>query len=262
MSVKTPEKTVSSIIDDDDDDTDDHVVKKQKTANNENNKQTQDPVWNWVKKEIDNKTGKILVFCKLCKKMFQTVKKAKPERVRPHFDSMNSNCCEILKQNDNNNSLNKYTVPKLSTDSIEAFHREFAIFFYTSGIAFNVVENDHLLIALQKLRPDVKLPSRKSLSEQHLNFHFELIQKKLENDLNNNNGYISLTSDTTTNQRGIPITNFMCVTNGKAYYYGSKVGGAVSHTGDLIAAEIIDVMNKLGNEKVVGLCTDNASNNV
>lgn len=204
--------------------------------------------------KILNKNGKKVSICKLC----DSVISPKIERIRNHFNCLNSNCCILLRPKANN--IMDYMPRALTKDELDNFKKELGLFYYSSGLSFNTVENPHLNKALQILRPDAQVPHRKLLSGNILDFHYGVIQTNIKKCYESSN--ICITSDTTTNQRGIPITNFMCVVDGKAYYHTSKEGGQVSHTGDIIVDEIVFAMNEIGVDKFVGLCTDNASNNV
>ena len=53
----------------------------------------------------------------------------------------------------------------------------------------------------------------------------------------------------------------MMIGNGKSLFVDATLGGEISHTGSVIADEIIKIMKYVGIDKVAGVCTDNAANN-
>jgi hypothetical protein len=73
-------------------------------------------------------------------------------------------------------SVKKFVLPKLSAADRHRFYIKLAKFFYVTGTPFDRVENKYLLEALQVLRPDVDVPSRKALSGPMLEEAYEEVQ--------------------------------------------------------------------------------------
>lgn len=218
-----------------------------------NNKGQLDPEWDEVTRE-----GPDLVSCKHCKKqLFGRV-----ARIRLHFSVFNTaGRCEVIFPKKQSYSIKNCFSAGLSASQIDEFHKKISQFIYTSGTSFNKLENKDFLAALKVLHPNVTLPSRKTLSDKLLTESYNEMNTKINKIIKQKGNYSCLAIDSTTNTIGIPIINFMIVVDGKSTFYCSKEGGSESHTHQVITHEVSDVMNSVGVDLVVGMCTDNAANN-
>ena len=76
--------------------------------------------------------------------------------------------------------INRTFERSLGLQEKEEFKTQFSRFMYTSGTAFVKVENEDLKKAIKLLRPDVDLPSRKSLGGSYLDKAFTEIQADIK----------------------------------------------------------------------------------
>ena len=104
-------------------------------------------------------------------------------------------------------TMRDFVLPAMAAADHTAFHNTLATHIYMTGTSFVRVEEQHLLLALQKLRPDVSLPSRKDLSGKLLNYAHQQVKEKvdvwLDRDL-----FACLTSDAWSNVKNESIINY------------------------------------------------------
>ncbi|ODQ70886.1 hypothetical protein LIPSTDRAFT_74386, partial [Lipomyces starkeyi NRRL Y-11557] len=73
--------------------------------------------------------------------------------------------------------------------------------------------------------------------------------------------HMTLVTDSWTNIRGEAIVNYVLVApNGEAMFHSADPTGAESHTGSYLSKRIIEVIEDVGPEKIVAICSDTASN--
>ncbi len=76
--------------------------------------------------------------------------------------------------------MHDYLIPPLSAIDRATFQEEIAMYFYMSATPFSRMEEPHLLESLKKLRPDVKLPSKKDLSGRLLQSAHKKVKTKVD----------------------------------------------------------------------------------
>lgn len=146
-----------------------------------------------------------------------------------------------------------------TTKEQEELSRLFSEAVYTSNCALSMFESEKWSKFFKKLRPAFTLPSRKQLSTTLLEKVYNDVRQKVNEDIQKSDA-ITLISDGWTNIRSEGIINYMVHTNNCDYFYDFSTPKSARHTGNYIAQEIDAIIQKIGNEKIVALVTDNASN--
>ena len=134
------------------------------------------------------------------------------------------------------------------------------MFFYVTGASFERIEQPHLAKALEILRPDVKLPNQRNLTDNLLDECYREMKTTIDKKLTEDEIQLWITSDSWTNISHDAIVNYMATCNRFSLFLESIATGEISHTGEWIASEFIRIINKLKTE-VCGGCTDNTSAN-
>lgn len=206
------------------------------------------------------------VQCKHCKKDISR----KIERIKNHFSVFNSKRCEKLYNglppvgSIGTRKITDSAVRSLTFEEQKNVDKEFALFCYTSGTPMHKVDNPHIRTAFAMLRPGATLPSRKVLSTTLLDAVYDETKSRIESSTGaDTKAFVCITTDTTTNTIGIPITNFMCMNRNtkEAVFYDSIAGGDTKHTAQVVANEVSSLIERIGANLVAGSCTDNASTN-
>ena len=104
-----------------------------------------------------------------------------------------------------------------------------------------------------------QIPNRKSLSGNLLDNAYEKLNKKLACALRDCK-YYSIVTDGWSNVRFDHIVNFIIIIDGeKPLFYKSIDTSNVVQSSETIFADICDVIEELGSEKLVSVITDNAN---
>lgn len=136
--------------------------------------------------------------CKHC--MNEVSYNKKSERVKEHlsqckqfmrfYPSGSEDIPEFLKEDkykkrrissssSNGGTLRGHFCPELKKHELELFHRKMALHYYITGTSFARIEQSELLQALQILRADVTLPSRKDLAGKLLDDCYKDLKSKV-----------------------------------------------------------------------------------
>ncbi|KAG3236020.1 hypothetical protein PI124_g18958 [Phytophthora idaei] len=110
-----------------------------------------DPVWDDVIVADD------IVPCKKCEKIIHQLGKTHVERVRDHFKRK-------CPKRPVSKTITACFPPALGPVKIAAFQRQFALWFYSTGMAFNKVNHATLVKALAVLNPGAVLPTARELA--------------------------------------------------------------------------------------------------
>ena len=131
---------------------------------------------------------------------------------------------------------------------------------YSSGVAFNFVENPAFRKFLQHLRPAYKPPTRWKLANSMLDDAYDRTKKDMDVLLNKAGRQITLVSDGWTNVRTESVINYVAVTRKNAIFLKSEVPGSKRPTGDMIVDGLKKAVEEVGRDKVVAVVTDNVAN--
>ncbi|KAJ1255020.1 hypothetical protein BS78_K297900 [Paspalum vaginatum] len=144
-------------------------------------------------------------------------------------------------------------------------HQYIARWVYTHGIPFNAVDNDEFIEMVEAIGcfgPGLRPPSQydlreKLLKEEHARMKTLLLDREEEK---NKNGCSVMTDAWTDTKRS--IMNVCTHTLEGASFMKSKEMSDVSHTSEVIFELVDKAIDELGEENVVQVVTDNASNNM
>ena len=154
--------------------------------------------------------------------------------------------CKIGQQT----TLDGYIYSFSSKDQ-EKMKRLLAHTFYLARIFFNVIDNSDFHLFLKKACSAFKIPSQYTLSNTILDAEYNSLKKDIDTILEKKE-YLCLTSDGWSNINRTSIINYM-ITIPQPLFYKSVPTNEERHTTDNISTEV-------GEEKVVAIITDNASN--
>ncbi|KAI2510962.1 transposase [Fragilaria crotonensis] len=156
-------------------------------------------------------------------------------------------------------TMRDFVIPQMSPTDHAAFQSNLAMHIYMTGTSFVRVEEQHLLLALQKLRPDVRLPSRRDLSGRLLNGAHSQVKEKVDawlaRDL-----FACITSDAWSNIKNESVINYMLVSGDISLFLESNSTGEDSHTSEFLANDLSRVI-KATSGKIAGAIMDNTSAN-
>ncbi|RLN91956.1 hypothetical protein BBJ28_00018483 [Nothophytophthora sp. Chile5] len=205
-----------------------------------------DPVWDDV--IVDDG----IVSCKRCEKIIHHMGKTHVERVRYH---MEKKCIKRAKTTLITTSFN----PVLSAEAIEAFQQRFALWFYSTGMAFNKISHPSLTAALSLLHPGAVVPSRQQLATSLLDSCYENFKLKIAHEFAETS--CTLTTDAWTDVNGKAVINYVAICGKQTFYLESVYTGAVSHGADYLASDIERVIHDYSWLKVAAVVTDNTATN-
>ena len=155
--------------------------------------------------------------------------------------------------------LHKYSIPHLTDKEQRKFDRELTLFFIDTSTSFLRVENVHLKKALQILRPDVIIPSRKSIGGANLDEIYNETSQKI-NSIVGSQGYSStLLSDGWQNIRRESVVNYCSANNQNTFFLESIATEDQSHSSEWLATDSSRIIQKYQN--FAGVCIDNAPAN-
>ncbi len=140
----------------------------------------------------------------------------------------------------------------------EEMERLLACAFYSAGISFNVIDNPDFHIFLKKACSAFKIPSRYTLSNTILDSKYDSLKKNV-NDILEKEEYLCLTSDGWSDVNKTSVINYMVMIP-QPLFYKSISTYEEQHTVKNISEGIKQIINEIGEEKVVGIITDNAAN--
>ncbi|KAI2489091.1 transposase [Fragilaria crotonensis] len=135
-------------------------------------------------------------------------------------------------------TMRDYLIPPLSPTDQAAFQEDIAMHFYMSATPFARMDEPHLLQSLKKLRPDVKLPTRKDLSGKLLRSAHKKVKSKVDNWLKKDQ-FACVTSDAWSNIKNESVINYyMMVSGDVTFFLESTQSGELSHTSEYLATDL------------------------
>ncbi|XP_073268810.1 uncharacterized protein [Populus alba] len=185
------------------------------------------------------------VQCKYCQKIISGVDKGK--RVASGSGSTQTTINQLLKR-----------------DVREEACRQIARFFYTSAIPFNCVKNPEFVKALElvaKHGPGFKPPSYHDIREKYL-------KQEIDHTINLLEEYkvewkktgCSIMSDGWTDKKRRSICNFLVNSPKGTIFLSSVDTSNISKTADKVFEMLDAIVERIGEENVVQVVTDNAAN--
>ncbi|RWS20157.1 uncharacterized protein B4U80_12146 [Leptotrombidium deliense] len=135
-----------------------------------------------------------------------------------------------------------------------------AKFIFSSSSPFSAIENEYLKQFLQKIGSGFRLPSRRELSHSLLNNVFKEAKEYLRSKIVECD-FFSILIDGWENVRHVSVINIILCFPLPMFYKSIEFGGQMM-TGQLLYSEIKEVIEELGEDKVVAVVSDNGTNMV
>ena len=108
----------------------------------------------------------------------------------------------------NQKLISDYVVPPVDRRTKDKFQEHIALHYYITGTPFQRIEDDNLVQAIIRLRPDSGfLPTRKMLAERLLDKSYEMGKKISTTCLSDKTKYFCLATDGWSNVKNEPIIN-------------------------------------------------------
>ncbi|GBC23318.2 ribonuclease H-like domain-containing protein [Rhizophagus irregularis DAOM 181602=DAOM 197198] len=197
-----------------------------------------DEVWQYFTQGEELNPGHYKATCYHCKKEWS---RGRPVALKAHLANECLACPE---------DISKYWRDKLAENTA----------WVMAGIPFEVVENPFVLDLFKNLNPAYIPPSRTTLSGRLLNEEISRVNKKVTSELEIADS-LTLTLDGWTSKRNESLYNYVITTSDrKEYLVALRNYSMESHTGEFLASEISDIVEKIGLDKFTAVVTDNASN--
>ncbi|KAE9036227.1 hypothetical protein PR001_g8943 [Phytophthora rubi] len=214
----------------------------------------QDPVWN------DVLISDGVVSCKKCEKIIHTSGKTHVERVRYHF-------AKKCPKRAYTPAITTCFRPAISPVKVAAFQRKFALWFYSTRMAFNKAAHHTLVAALGELTPTNVVPSRKQLASTLMKTCYEEARATVMHKLRDRN--CTLVTDAWMDVNGKSVVNYSMDVNGKSVvnYVALDeelvvfLAGSTSHDAAFLAADIRRVIAKYPFIRFFAVVTDNTAAN-
>jgi hypothetical protein len=165
----------------------------------------------------------------------------------------------VLNDSEKENSVS--STPREESFSVEykqQLNSDLAKAIFVTGAPLSMVEHPLWLRFFQKLQPQFKPQSRKSLSTTQLNKIHKDMHKELSDDISGES-FLHLQCDGWSSVRNEGIVNFM-VSKPEPVFVRSLDTTTHRHTGEYICDEILKVMSEYGANKFLVLVGDNAKN--
>ncbi|KAG2762133.1 hypothetical protein PC129_g936 [Phytophthora cactorum] len=142
---------------------------------------------------------------------------------------------------------------------IHEFHKLFAMWFYSTGMAFNKAAHHTLAAALRLLTPSDIVPTRQQLAGDLLNVCYDDFRSKMILKIANRR--CTVVADTWTDINGNAVINYVLVFEDMTVFFESVYSGSDSHDAPYLASDIERVMAKLSFVTVAAVVTDNTATN-
>lgn len=139
-------------------------------------------------------------------------------------------------------------------------HRILSRAIYVTGQPLSLLEHPLWREALQALRPDYEVPSRKMLSTSLLNEEYTKVKNEINEKIQQAK-ILHIAVDGWSNLRNDSIINIIIFAT-KPYFYKFLETKNNRHTAEYLAEEISKVIKELGPNKFLAFITDNAANMV
>ena len=166
---------------------------------------------------------------------------------------------QINKKMKRTSTMRDYLIPPMTALDQAAFQDEIAMHFFMTATSFYRLEEIHLLQALRKLRPDVKLPTRKDMSGKQLTKAYKRVKTKVDNWMKRDH-FACITSDAWSNIKNESVINYMMVSGELTLFLESTQSGEQSHTSEYLAADLTRVIGSTQG-KLSGVIMDNTAAN-
>ena len=156
-------------------------------------------------------------------------------------------------------TMRDYLIPPMTAIDQAAFQEEIAMHFFMTATSFVRLEEIHLLQALKKLRPDVKLPTRKDMRGKQLTKAYKKVKMKVDNWLKRDQ-FACITSDAWSNIKNESVINYMMISGEVTLFLESTQSGEQSHTSEYLAADLARVISSTQGQ-ISGVVMDNTAAN-
>lgn len=201
------------------------------------------------------------------KKLFKITSKIK-EKTKVKFYEEISECEEQEMEQSNkfkegkilNNKITKWA-DKCSAEEEQKLHHSCAKIFYKTGIPFRVADSSSFIEYQKQLRPAYKPPTARMISGSLLNEAYLNMVNNIFSKLENCNKKFSIVSDGWSNIRNESLINFVLVSPQiPPILFRTLRFEGEQHTAENIAKKFEMIIDEIGEEKISGIVTDNASN--
>lgn len=183
-----------------------------------------------------------------------------PQRVQSISSSQGSDGRSTSSNSSQQSSWFDNQFDKLTRSEKSNLDQDLAETFFELGMPFNLLNHPKFRNFVKALRPAYNPPYRRDLAGPLLDQAFSQQQAGLQQSIDRA-ARLTLVTDGWTNIRNESIINYMLVDpEGKAYFYKADPTGIAAHTSAYLAEELNKVIEDVGPEKIIALCTDNAPN--
>ena len=165
----------------------------------------------------------------------------------------------LKKSNTRQKTLKEFHIPQLTDYEKRKFFDLLSLYYYDTATSFLRIENNYLLHALQILRPDVTLPSRKQLGGNLLDTTYDNVKQCVDQLMEKENYYATLVTDGWTNIARVPIITYCSSCSSESIFLESIATNGQSHNSTFLAEDISRIIKKY--PCLTGVCTDNAAAN-
>lgn len=155
--------------------------------------------------------------------------------------------------------MQEFHIPQLTEFEQNKFNNLLSLFFYDTATSFSTVENDVLNEALQVLRPDVKIPSRKQLEGELLDETFQNVKLKINDIVKKKNYHATLITNFCTNVSRVPILTYCSSSPTESIFLESVATNGQSHSESFLLDDMKRILNLY--PYLAGVCTDNTAAN-
>jgi hypothetical protein len=193
-----------------------------------------------------------VVSCKKCERIIHTSGKTHVGRARYHFAKK---CAKRAYTPAITTSFR----PAISHVKVARFQRQFALWFYSTGMAFKKAAHPNLASALGELTPTAVVPSRKQLGTTLLDICYD--EARSATMLKLRGKRCTLVSDAWTDTNGKSVVNYVALYEDVSVFLESVYTGSTSHSASFLAADIQRIMGKYAFIDLVAVVTDNTSTN-
>lgn len=139
------------------------------------------------------------------------------------------------------------------------FNRKIARFFYLTGTAFYKANHQSLQEAVNFARPGLKVPDRHTIANSLLTEEYTYWKRLVDQEVADM-GLLCLGSDGWSTLDNRAFLNYMAINNGVALMVDGRFSNE-KKTARFLAEELHGIIQTIGEHKVCGVVTDNASAN-
>ncbi|CAG8625670.1 34031_t:CDS:2, partial [Gigaspora margarita] len=216
-------------------------------------------VWDYFIKGNEKTNGHYEATCSYCRKIWS---REKPAQLEAHLANECASCpddisrywCEKVAERDIIilEDQKKAITSRLDQKVIKAW--------IMAGIPFDIINNPFIRDMFKEFNPAYSPPSRTTLSNRLFDEELARVNKAIEDDLSKAD-HLTLALDDWMSPLTDSIYNYIITTDTrKEYLIGLKNYSNHSLTGEFLASEISEVIEKIGTDKFAAVVTDAASN--